>query len=59
MKNSKLDLRSGVMVIERRALDMGAKPATVTDKLLIEPAHTADIAVTAILPLLRRRPVVS
>jgi hypothetical protein len=59
MRNSRLDHRSGVTAIERQALDMVAKAAMVIDKLLIDPARTADMVVIRTLLLLRPPSVLS
>jgi hypothetical protein len=59
MRNLKLDRRSGVMVIGRQAPDMVAKAAMAIDKLLTDPALTADMVVILILPLLRPPSVLS
>jgi hypothetical protein len=53
MRSSRLDRRSGVTAIERQVLDTVAKAAMAIDKLLIDPAHMADMEVIPTPPLLR------
>jgi len=53
MRSLRLDHSSGVMAIERQVLDTVAKAAMAIDKLLIDPAHTADMEVILTPPLLK------
>lgn len=59
MRNLKLGRRSGVTVIRRQAPDTVAKAATAIDKLLTDPALTADMVDILILLLLRPPSVLS
>lgn len=59
MRSLKLGLHSGVMATEHQVLDMVAKAGMVIDKFLTYPVRMVDMAVTAILPLLKHLLVVS